>query len=94
MAAREIEIHIDLAGRPRQVGTQWLQTTRGRETAAFRYHTAWLGDPERFSLEPVVRLGQGSFVPTGQRDTFGSLGVSVPLFPKVPVAIAGYFNSC
>jgi len=78
MTAREIEVHVDLEGRPRRVGTLWTETARGRETATFQYHPNWLAAPDRFALEPALPAGTGSFVPGGRRAMFGSLGDSAP----------------
>ena len=51
---------------------------RGTETILFEYDADWLGDPERFSLEPALALTRGTFAPPAGLATFGSIGDSAP----------------
>ena len=74
----EIEVHIDLEGRTRHVGTARSNRVRGAETVVFEYASSWLSDPERFSLEPSLALTRGSFAPAAGHAIFGSLGDSAP----------------
>ena len=74
----DFEVHIDLEGRTRQIGLAICNRVRGRETIVFRYDDAWLEDPDRFSLEPALALGLGTFVPPAGLATFGSIGDSAP----------------
>ena len=74
----DFEIHIDLDGRTRPVGLARSNRVRGTETIVFGYDDAWLEDPDRFSLEPALTLGRGTFVPPDGRATFGSIGDSAP----------------
>ncbi len=74
----DFEIHIDLDGRTRQVGRARSNRVRGKETIVFEYEDAWLQDPDRFSLEPALALGRGTFPPSAGLATFGSLGDSAP----------------
>ena len=39
---------------------------------------AWLGDPDRFSLEPALTLTRGAFAPPAGLAIFGSIGDSAP----------------
>ncbi len=74
----DIEVHIDLKGRQKRVGTLHRQSRRGGEAVAFQYHADWLADPDRFSLEPALTLGQGAFSPAAGLSMFGSIGDSAP----------------
>lgn len=74
----DIEVHIDLHGAPRRVGTLHRHARRGGEAVAFKYHAGWLADPERFSLEPALALNRGAFSSATGLSMFGSLGDSAP----------------
>ncbi len=74
----DFEVHIDLDGRTRQIGLVRRDRVRGKEAVAFEYDTAWLGDPDSFSLEPALALGRGPFVPPAGLATFRSMGDSAP----------------
>ena len=74
----DIEVHIDLDGRTRQIGLARSNRVRGRETIIFGYDGDWLEDPDRFSLEPALVLGRGSFAPPAGLATFASIGDSAP----------------
>ena len=74
----DIEVHIDLDGRTRQIGLARSNRVRGRETVIFGYDGDWLEDPDRFSLEPALALGRGAFAPPAGLATFGSIGDSAP----------------
>jgi serine/threonine-protein kinase HipA len=74
----DIEVHIDFAPGLKRVGTLHRHSRRGREAISFEYHTAWLEDAARFSLEPALSLGRGAFVPADGLPIFGSIGDSAP----------------
>jgi serine/threonine-protein kinase HipA len=74
----DIEVHIDLHGDTRPVGRLRRNAARGRETVTFEYEAGWLTDPNRFSLEPALALGHGSFPPPRGLPLFGSIGDSAP----------------
>jgi serine/threonine-protein kinase HipA len=74
----DIEVHIDLAGGLKRVGTLRRTPRRGGETVAFEYHGDWLADPDRFSLEPALAVGPGPFAPRAGQGFFGSIGDSAP----------------
>ena len=63
----DFEVHIDLNGHTRPVGI-----------ILFEYVDAWLGDPDRFSLEPALALTRGAFSPPAGLASFGSIGESAP----------------
>jgi serine/threonine-protein kinase HipA len=73
-----IEVHIELDGVTRRVGTMRRQARRGGEATTFEYHAAWLDDAAGFSLEPELRRGRGVFAPADGRTLFGSIGDSAP----------------
>lgn len=74
----DIEVHIDFAPGRKRVGTLHRHARRGGEAISFEYHTDWLADPARFSLEPALALGRGAFTPTDHQLIFGSIGDSAP----------------
>ena len=74
----DIEVHIELEGRLRRVGLARCSRVRGTETIAFEYANDWLGDPDRFSIEPALALTRGVFPPPAGFSTFGSIGDSAP----------------
>ena len=74
----DIEVHIDLNGRCRQIGIARARQVRGNETVLFEYVDDWLDDPERFSIEPALMLTPGGFAPPQGQAMSGSLGDSAP----------------
>ena len=72
----DVEVHIDLNGEPRRVGTLYAPRRGPRAPVTFEYHDAWLNEPNRFSLEPALQLDRGAFAPDEGR--FGSIGNSAP----------------
>ena len=74
----DIEVHIDLEDRTRRVGLARTNKVRGTETVVFEYADEWLGDADRFSLEPALALSRGTFAPPAGQAIFGSIGDSAP----------------
>ncbi|HEX5206626.1 MAG TPA: HipA domain-containing protein [Steroidobacteraceae bacterium] len=74
----DIEVHIDFTPGLKRVGTLHRHARRGGEAISFEYHSDWLADPARFSLEPALVLGRGAFVPADHQLIFGSIGDSAP----------------
>jgi len=75
---KETLVYVDLRGTPHLVGRLWARMRKERENATFEYDKTWLAHPERFSLEPALKLGPGPFhAPSGQT-LFGSVGDSAP----------------
>jgi len=74
----DFEVHIDLGGHTRLVGLARSSRVRGAETIPFEYDSAWLDDPDRFSLEPALALTRGAFAPPAGLAAFGSIGDSAP----------------
>jgi serine/threonine-protein kinase HipA len=75
---REVLVYVDLQGRPQLVGRLWARLRKDRETATFEYDTDWLAHPERFSMEPVLKLGPGPFHAPSDKPLFGAIGDSAP----------------
>lgn len=65
---KEVFVYVDLQGPPQLVGRLWMRTRGGRESATFEYDKDWLTHPERFSLEPALKLGPGPFHTTSVQD--------------------------
>jgi serine/threonine-protein kinase HipA len=51
---------------------------KNKEGASFEYDDAWLKHPDRFSLEPALKLGPGPFHTGADRPMFGAIGDSAP----------------
>src|SRR4051812_22223169 len=65
----EALVYVDVAGRPRLAGRLWTRARKERESATFEYDRGWLADPQRFSLEPALKVRPG---------LFGAIGDSAP----------------
>ena len=74
----DFEVHLDLDGQVLPVGLARSNRVRGGETILFEYDDRWLARPDRFSLEPALRLTRGVFAPPAGLATFGSIGDSAP----------------
>ncbi len=74
--SKEIFVNIDLKGKTYFAGRLWIHNVRGRESASFEYSPEWLSFPARFSLEPSLLVGEGTF--HTEKALFGSIGDSAP----------------
>ncbi len=74
----DVEVHIDLEGQVLPLGILHRQASRRGETVTFEYDDAWLGDVNRFSIEPALTLTAGTFPPQAGQPIFGSIGDSAP----------------
>lgn len=74
----DVEVHIDLEGQVRTLGVLHRQASRRGETVTFEYDETWLGDANRFSIEPALTLTAGAFPPQVGQPIFGSIGDSAP----------------
>jgi serine/threonine-protein kinase HipA len=73
-----VYVYVDLDGAPQFCGRLWARARKGQESATFEYDEGWLRTANRFSLEPALSLGPGSFH-TGQgKALFGAIGDSAP----------------
>src|SRR5271169_3072570 len=75
---KEVLVYVDLAGTPHLVGRLWARMRKDRESATFEYAKSWLAHPERFSLEPALKLGPGPFHTPSDTPLFGAIGDSAP----------------
>jgi serine/threonine-protein kinase HipA len=74
----EALVYVDVAGRPRLAGRLWTRARKDRESATFEYDRGWLADPQRFSLEPALKVGPGPFHTRSEQRLFGAIGDSAP----------------
>jgi serine/threonine-protein kinase HipA len=75
---REVLVYVDLQGTPHLAGRLWARVRKDRENATFEYDRSWLAQPERFSLEPALKLGPGPFHTPSDKPLFGAIGDSAP----------------
>jgi len=75
---KEVLVYVDLQGTPYLVGHLWARMRKDRESATFEYDQSWLAHPERFSLEPALKLGPGPFHTPSDKPLFGAIGDSAP----------------
>ncbi len=73
----QVLVYVDLQGTPHLVGRLWARMRKDRESATFEYDPSWLAHPERFSLEPALKLGRSFHTPSG-KPLFGAIGDSAP----------------
>ncbi len=71
-------VYVDLGGVPHLVGRLWARVRKNKEGATFEYNDAWLKHPNRFSLEPALKLGPGPFHTAADARMFGAIGDSAP----------------
>jgi serine/threonine-protein kinase HipA len=73
-----VYVYVDLDETARFCGRLWARARKGQESASFEYDEGWLRAADRFSLEPALSLGTGSFH-TGQgKALFRAIGDSAP----------------
>jgi len=75
---KDVLVYVDLQGTPHLVGRLWGRTRKGRESATFEYDKSWLAHPDRYSLEPALKLGPGPFHTSSEKPLFGAIGDSAP----------------
>ena len=78
MSSKEVIVHISLGGENVRVGKLWFHSRKGRESASFEYDKKWLEHPEKFALEPVLKLTEGTFHTQAGLSVFGAIGDSAP----------------
>jgi len=78
VSSKEVIVHISLGGEDIRVGKLWLHSRKGRESASFEYDKKWLEHPEKFALEPVLKLTEGTFHTQAGLSVFGAIGDSAP----------------
>jgi serine/threonine-protein kinase HipA len=75
---REALVYVDLQGQPHPVGRLWARLRKDRESATFEYDKEWLARPQRFSLDPALKLVPGPYHTAADRPMFGAIGDSAP----------------
>src|SRR5271154_1706832 len=75
---KDILVYVDLRGTPQLVGRLWARTRKDRDSATFEYDSNWLSHPDRFPLEPALKLGPGPFHTPSDKSLFGAIGDSAP----------------
>lgn len=60
------------------VGHLWHHRRYGQDGASFEYSKEWLQHPERFALDPALKLTEGVFHTPADRVLFGGLEDSAP----------------
>ena len=78
MMETEVYVYVDIAGTPHLAGRLWVHVRKGRESATFEYDPGWFENVDRFSLEPALTLGPGTFHTPSGKLLFGAIGDSVP----------------
>jgi serine/threonine-protein kinase HipA len=78
MMEKDVLVYVDLDGVPHLVGRLWARVRKNKEGATFEYNEAWLEHPNRFSLEPALKLGPGPFHTAADTPMFGAIGDSAP----------------
>lgn len=70
--------YIDLNGSCILAGYLWVHAKQGRQSVSFEYDKAWLKNPERFALDPALRLSEGAFHASLEKPLFGAIEDSAP----------------
>ncbi|MBF8263870.1 MAG: type toxin-antitoxin system HipA family toxin [Parachlamydiales bacterium] len=73
-----IFVYVDLEGISIKVGQLWSHYRHGRESMSFEYDRNWLTHPNRFSLDPSLKLVEGPFHASSDKPLFGALDDSAP----------------
>lgn len=78
MSSKEVIVSISLDNKNIRLGKLWFHVRGNKESASFEYDKEWLDHPEKFALEPALKLSEGAFH-TGQGiSLFGAIGDSAP----------------
>lgn len=75
---KDVFVYADLDGTPHLVGRLWARVRKNKEGATFEYDDTWLQNPNRFSLEPALKVGPGPFHTGVDTPMFGAIGDSAP----------------
>ena len=79
MSNKEIIVSIALGEENIHIGKLWFHVRGNKESASFEYNKEWLDHPEKFALEPALKLTESSFHTGGQgKSLFGAFGDSAP----------------
>jgi serine/threonine-protein kinase HipA len=75
---QSILVYVDLDGIALNVGQLWPHYRYGRESISFEYNQNWLKHPKRFSLDPALKLLEGTFHASADKPLFGAIEDSAP----------------
>lgn len=78
MSSKEILVSIALGSEDIRIGKLWFHVRGHKESASFEYDKEWLDHPEKFTLEPALKLTEGAFHTGQEASLFGALGDSAP----------------
>lgn len=78
MSSKEVILWIALGSENIRVGTLRLHVKGHKESTSFEYDKKWLDHPERFALEPALKLTEGGFHTGQSLSLFGGFGNSAP----------------
>lgn len=74
MNDQAILVYIALRDENIRVSKLWFHMRNGRESASFEYDQNWLNHPEKFALEPALKLMPGTFHTEPKANLFGTIG--------------------
>ena len=78
MSSKEILVSIALGSEDIRIGKLWFHVRGHKESASFEYDKKWLDHPEKFALEPALKLTEGAFHTGFGINLFGAIGDSAP----------------
>jgi serine/threonine-protein kinase HipA len=78
MSSKEILVSISLGSEDIRIGKLWFHIKGHKESASFEYDKKWLDHPEKFALEPALKLTEGTFHTNQGINLFGAIGDSAP----------------
>ena len=73
-----VEVFLAWKGQNRRLGLMRRIPGRDRETVSFEYDQSWIDSKERFSIDPALAIGLGTFFPPARGEMFGTIGDSAP----------------
>lgn len=76
--SKEVIVWISLGSENIPIGRLWFHVRNGKESASFEYDQNWLEHPEKFALEPALKLTEGAYHTTAGMSAFGAIGDSAP----------------
>ena len=78
MSSKKVIVWASLGKEDIRVGNLWFHIRGHKGSASFEYDKKWLDHPERFALEPALKLTEGSFHTGQDLSLFGGFGDSAP----------------
>ena len=78
MRSQEVIVSISLGDHNVRIGKLWFHMRKGKESASFEYDESWFSHPEKFALEPALKLTAGTFHTRPGLSVFGAVGDSAP----------------